>query len=441
MLPKERCLITGVELNENNRIEHTILKSLGGRITSRSVTSSLFNQNCGENVDCKLADKYKTILSRLVPVTIESANPGQVKLYDSEGKHKLTTKDGTTFLAKSVIERNDSGEPKNAMASTIEQAQQLANQLRSTITDSQIVPLPNSGSERYRFRASRADIAIAIIKCIVLTLDVMLRRKGLYNFIRSDECKEVRELLNLFIMERKKSEVIHILNAVFMGLQIDCEQEMEKILSKAKCKETKFNHLIIISGNPATRTLDVLWKILGIETYGVRLSNNWRGEAFTYVIQNSILKNSPEPDLFVIENYSTVLCKKNRATKSDETNTNELYRMAIIEAFTYVENHADEYVKNEFLNIANIMTGNRTAKDIIIKHLSEIYKEEDILSVLDSIQKNGSAVSCLQSDIDMTLDNCETWSKILKVYRLILSKLTFSNINPNFYTSIEINII
>jgi hypothetical protein len=49
--PLSTCLFTGKVLTPDTREEHTILWSLGGRVRSRRVTSSAFNEACGSHVD------------------------------------------------------------------------------------------------------------------------------------------------------------------------------------------------------------------------------------------------------------------------------------------------------------------------------------------------------------------------------------------------------
>lgn len=96
------CLITGEPLDESTKIEHTILRSLGGQITSREVTSSDFNQKCGNSVDIALADVFKHIFAILASATISNADPGNV-LYTSEDKSlRFYLNNGFSTLANNI---------------------------------------------------------------------------------------------------------------------------------------------------------------------------------------------------------------------------------------------------------------------------------------------------------------------------------------------------
>lgn len=56
------CLFTDAPLTSDTRIEHTILDSLGGRVTSRIVTSSEFNEQSAREVDLAAKQIYWPVL-------------------------------------------------------------------------------------------------------------------------------------------------------------------------------------------------------------------------------------------------------------------------------------------------------------------------------------------------------------------------------------------
>ena len=52
---------------------------------------------------------------------------------------------------------------------------------------------------------------------------------------------------------------------------------------------TEFEHVLLISANLATRIVDgVLW-VAGVDPHGFRLCHNWYGDSFTCVAVNGVL--------------------------------------------------------------------------------------------------------------------------------------------------------
>ena len=61
------CLFTNTELSAATREEHTIQRSLGGRIRSREVSSDRFNEECGGLIDTYIRDAYADRMAILGP--------------------------------------------------------------------------------------------------------------------------------------------------------------------------------------------------------------------------------------------------------------------------------------------------------------------------------------------------------------------------------------
>ena len=57
------CMFTGVPLDSQTCEEHTILRALGGRIRSRTVSSSSFNARCSEVLDKRFASVYAQLMN------------------------------------------------------------------------------------------------------------------------------------------------------------------------------------------------------------------------------------------------------------------------------------------------------------------------------------------------------------------------------------------
>lgn len=78
--PNSTCLFSGATLAADTREEHTILRSLGGRIRSRRVTSSAFNEACGSYIDPYLLLPYAETMATLRPLLSAEHKGGELSV-------------------------------------------------------------------------------------------------------------------------------------------------------------------------------------------------------------------------------------------------------------------------------------------------------------------------------------------------------------------------
>src|SRR4051812_29511892 len=76
--PMPTCLFTGTTLTPNTLREHTIPRSVGGRIRSREVSSDSFNGRAGSYVDPFLYEPYSEVMTTLGPVLTAEHRGGTV---------------------------------------------------------------------------------------------------------------------------------------------------------------------------------------------------------------------------------------------------------------------------------------------------------------------------------------------------------------------------
>ncbi len=94
------CLFTSETLSSSTKLEHTILKALGGRITSREVVSDNFNTRTGKDIDCKLADQFKLIIRELAPFLSTDLRKKRLKLESDDQKRSYYKTNGIVELAE-----------------------------------------------------------------------------------------------------------------------------------------------------------------------------------------------------------------------------------------------------------------------------------------------------------------------------------------------------
>ena len=95
------------------------------------------------------------------------------------------------------------------------------------------------------------------------------------------------------VMERVPVDAGQMIRMV-LGLQYDQDflDLYERLRGMIPHPSTPFEHVVLASGDPATRALDVVFWAFRQDPFAFRASNNWRGEGFTYVAVNGILRET-----------------------------------------------------------------------------------------------------------------------------------------------------
>ena len=124
-----------------------------------------------------------------------------------------------------------------------------------------------------------------------------------------------------------------------------------------------------------TKTIDIVWLILGFDPHGFRVCNTWQGDEFTYVISSGILANTTASDAIPLGRRGTLCTPTNRRSFPDIEVSQELgndvrreiavYRNAAFgDAVYLIESTADEYVKDNvtYSAISRSLTGEQWAR-------------------------------------------------------------------------------
>lgn len=69
---------------------------------------------------------------------------------------------------------------------------------------------------------------------------------------------------------------------------------------------TPFEHVLIVSANPPTPTLDMVVWLFGIDPHGYRLCHDWTADAFTYVLVNGVLVGTAPSDAVRLPDSDTI---------------------------------------------------------------------------------------------------------------------------------------
>jgi hypothetical protein len=288
------CLFTGVPLGADAKVEHTIPRSIGGRIRSRIVSSTEFNERAGNTVDVELARTYRQIFNRLGPLLRSEHRAGAFSVSTPGSYAKLKAISGGRIVQKEV---------------TVLALNAVTRKPHSIVGDRQAVELflrrngwdvSRANREFQMVTQERFMVAeeaplvsplaeVALIKSALLTFDHVLAGTPL-RFTRDASLSAVRESVRQVIID--KTEEFHRVTKFVLGLQEQKLPLLNKLRDQVPIVRSPFEHFLLASGNPGTRTIDVAWNIAGIETWGFRFSETWRGAPFTCALLMGILPDT-----------------------------------------------------------------------------------------------------------------------------------------------------
>lgn len=379
------CLFTGEKLTDKTRIEHTIPKALCGRIRSRHVTCSKFNEKSGV-FDAKFASQHKLVLNVLAPLLPKEFYPGEIPVTLDNGWQAIQDS-GITKL-KNVIfaERYPSKKPKvcylpdDPKAITRITKKNRLHYNREKVTKA-LLPGKIAHFDNQLF-STLAEVSI--VKCILCAFDEVCQNKYPdFVFTRSADLAPIREFIASTITQGNKDVDINMLDRYYLGLQLD-DRQICKSLKLFNHNKEKFEHIILISSNSATKTIDVLWNIFGFEIHAVRLAENWHGERFCGLITNpiflngscdSIVKRGEENPFLTItrSRYKSFGLSSPPANEAPYI-LSEIRERAYYDAIRLVENTATDFQRKNFqYYIDNMSDTSMTLSDFIISRLQKIY--------------------------------------------------------------------
>ena len=96
------CLFSGECLTPTTKVEHTIPRSVAGRITSRNVSCDSFNELCGQRYDPFLARRYVQLMNVLSPLLSSKHQTGQLAV-DAPGEPSGLVLEGGAITRKRPV--------------------------------------------------------------------------------------------------------------------------------------------------------------------------------------------------------------------------------------------------------------------------------------------------------------------------------------------------
>lgn len=290
-----RCLFTDELLSPATKVEHTIPESLGGRIESKTVSSTTFNEEASKTVDPVLAQAYAPLFNRIGPLTPGRTRPGSVTVQvpgAEDGKYVFESGGQLKLRNIRVLKRDEKGRPKVVEAADEEALRNLAKQMG--VDPAKLVFTEALTTNQHMAFADSIPVAkeieLGALKSVLLTFDHLLSGDE-RNFTRHPLLAPVREMVRRAVIE-KQPPSFDEMNRVVLGLQYDRVADIRRLREASKFPHTPFEHVLVASGKAGTRTLDAAWLLFDSDPLGFRLSNNWTGGEFTCVVVSGVVRDS-----------------------------------------------------------------------------------------------------------------------------------------------------
>jgi len=448
---KRTCLFTNKPLDENTKIEHTIPRALCGRIRSKTVTCSEFNE-ASSKCDAILRQEFLMILGALAPMLPKEFDPGEIPVTLDSGIPAIK-KGGVIDLQKPhVLERTSNGLPKHVyIPDNPKTLDKNLERFRAKKSKLNYISLPGNQVFYDNLIACSSQSEISILKSIVCTIDFILQKESRALFTRSKEMKPLRDFIKDSISKLPEEINIQVLDRHYLGIQLFDMKVFEKALSFHKYKAKAFEHIILFSSNTATKTLDAAWNIFSHEVHVVRLATRWTGPYICGYIANPIFQK---------ERYSyQILPEENPYFKLQKTPVKGfgcgerppqnfcdyavfLRTLAYYDAVRYVETHADHYLTMSFRDSASIFP-HLSLYDLLVARLTRLFKEsygkelKEALNLIDNKYTywKEQPVSVLNGDSeDIVL-------KFVRDYQNAFSSLATDYYHPSKITNIVTPVI
>lgn len=444
------CLFTNTLLDETTKEEHTMLRSIGGRIKSQQVCSSDFNELCGQTIDQHFNSRYREICRALSPLMASEHKQGMRDvIIDGETKKvRLDSKNQLSLKKKyEVLEHHENGKPKIAHCKTIEEAFEFGEKIG--LTKEQIltswVPLTQGKIYNFEDIGVSTDLELSLLKCSLLSFEHFLNNDSkLIRFTRDPALLEVKEIITDaldHIQPTKGTDLFkHVnvklkeWNSISLGLQFEKIENIKEIRSKIYVDVSPFEHFLIATGNSATKTIDILFYAFSHEPWGFRVATDWEGVDFQYCIINPIMKETCATGIHEV-NFPVLSCshtqyrsvpgpKLENEPKEAWMSRHEPFIQKIGEirnelhmaAIAHVEIHAPDYVWGQINQTANWkkISISQQAKERIFHYYISIADDEK--NEIDEIIIQANLKDYENDKKSFMKIYSETFSKIITLY-------------------------
>ena len=410
-----KCLFTSTELNDSTDLEHTIPKSLGGKIATRAVSSSAFNTFGGNEFVGEMKDAYLHLIHTLNPMFSSELRKKRIKV-EAEHKGVWLASGGIQQVGPVIEEYDKKGNPVSVLARNEREAREFAEkkgiQLEETVAKIDI------GKTCLETVTISPRVEIGFLVSALMTIDHFRDQSN--GFTRSDCISEIRNLVNSYFKERQLPAADW--KRICLGMQFERCDMLNRLRDQASFTKSQYEHQIFVNGDPRSKTVDLIFHVFGNEPYGYRLSRNFEGPAFAYTVINGVFSSGGHSDLIEIEPIDGPMCGIFETGSFHEPTAyrQELiagHRAAIIpEARLFVESNGARFVHERFMHHANAIDHAFSIRDLVKRRILHLFSEkvdsEFTLALEEALRKASlceSEITRDESTGEFNIPNPETW--------------------------------
>ena len=276
------CLFTVADLDVDTKVEHTIQPSTWRACAVEGSHFIHFQRTVRRQSGPLLFWGLRGNDAGLGPcLTAGSRSASErLKFAGQDGWWQIDDK-GRLVLSGNAVQYTAGGKPLSAIGPSLESAQAHHQKARDhTCSSSRAI----AAAERSHF-PERAmlhwRIEVAAMKAVLLTFDHQLKNEP-ERFTCSATLTPVRRFIREVVESNSDGTPMEPLADYSLGLQYDEDylDLYEKLRNDAGVPSAPFRHTLIVSANPPTHTLDVVFWAFKTDPHAFRLTQEWQGDPF-----------------------------------------------------------------------------------------------------------------------------------------------------------------
>ena len=286
------CLFTEAALPADTKLEHTILRALGGRVRSRIVSSSDFNNSCGSTIDPFLVLTYGDIVRVLGPLLAGEHLSGNLKVEipgeDARFTFVLDERGGLTIRGARIERDPQTHQVTRIYAPPDAGPDLIARHAQGRPYTTTTVPTTTADNFFVNRPLILPPLEVCALKCGMLTFDHLLARHPARRFTRLQQLDSVRKLVREFVLAGRVDPAP--IGYHSLGMQYAKAIRLRSIRGQIPVSPRPFEHVLIASGSRRRRRIDMVWSVFGFDPFGFRLTKVYNGDDFTCVVINRPLR-------------------------------------------------------------------------------------------------------------------------------------------------------
>jgi hypothetical protein len=432
-MPNDKCLFTGKTLDSTTKNEHTIPESLGGKISSKLVSSSGFNEFGGDVFVPEMCDAYLFFMHTLSPLLTSRFRKAQRGMDSHDPSIKgVRLREGGIGFAGPVIQSFDGkGNPTGIMGGSAADLREFAESKNIDTSKWKFKKLNFDEMEFSRDIVTMSPtIELGFLISGLMTFDAF-RDDGI-PFTRSPSLVHIREAFYEYFQTGQLPQNVRW-DKICLGFQFDRVEKLTRLRESVDFQSSKFEHQLFVFGDAISRTVDMVFCAFGIDPYGFRLSSTYTGKPFSYIVVNGILRDVNPSGLLNASYVEGPLCGASELgsfysifdrESRDQTYVRELVsglRGSIIcDARLLVEQNASEYVWKRIVQSANNEDVAVSIKSLLVTRIRFLFKSKLNDELEEFIDEKLRCVSVLDHLTEMDPKTgrytVPRWNSVYEIY-------------------------